>query len=267
MILLDDGRLLSIDFALHAVTQLIEQPVVSIDRLDRAVSGGRIPRETFRRAARTAERIVVFDANGEINQTFAIPQELRNQPFAFFPGTEGAIYFTSKNGRDSPADAAGDKRTQQREIVWATAEGKVTRRDAVTHSSSWPRGGGFSEAATARVVVGAVPAAGYGAAVAFGIKPWLTAQFDDRVTFAQALQQSAGDTWWIVLFDLALGIWLGGLAFRHQRRQAEPDGWFWAGFVLVFGLPGYVGYRLHRSWPYRQPIPAPEPTGWEVFAK
>ena len=43
-------------------------------------------------------------------------------------------------------------------------------------------------------------------------------------------------------------------------------GWFWAAFVFLFGLPGYVGYRLHKSWPWSQPVPAPEFTGREVFA-
>jgi predicted amidophosphoribosyltransferase len=57
--------------------------------------------------------------------------------------------------------------------------------------------------------------------------------------------------------------------------------------VLVFGLPGYLGYRLHRRWPVRSPCPAcgqnvprdrdacagcraefppPAPKGIEVFA-
>ena len=56
---------------------------------------------------------------------------------------------------------------------------------------------------------------------------------------------------------LALSLILAGMAWRRSRafglsRQGQIA---WAVFVLLFGLPAYVGFLLYRRWPIRQPCP------------
>ncbi len=43
---------------------------------------------------------------------------------------------------------------------------------------------------------------------------------------------------------------------RRQRKFKQPYTVVWAVFVFLFGLPGYVGYRLHRRWPALETCPS-----------
>ncbi len=40
------------------------------------------------------------------------------------------------------------------------------------------------------------------------------------------------------------------LAVRRLRRYSasRPDQWFWGVWTLLFGLPGYLAFRVHREW-------------------
>jgi len=66
-------------------------------------------------------------------------------------------------------------------------------------------------------------------------------------------------SWWqfwpatVVIF--LLGVILAGLCYRRQQKYGLPWTGAWTVFVLLFGLPGYVGYLAHRSWPARLPCP------------
>jgi hypothetical protein len=79
---------------------------------------------------------------------------------------------------------------------------------------------------------------------------------------------------------------LAWLCCRRQRNFGLPWTGAWVAFVLLFGVPGYLGYLAHRRWPAllpcphcgqnaprdrsaclhcRRDFPAPELTGTEVF--
>ena len=47
--------------------------------------------------------------------------------------------------------------------------------------------------------------------------------------------------------------WPGGGVVRSAFPEREQ--FAWAVFVLLFGLPAYVGFLLYRRWPIRQPCP------------
>lgn len=67
----------------------------------------------------------------------------------------------------------------------------------------------------------------------------------------------------------ALSLFSGVLVWLADRRLANhrlPRSYVWLTFVLLFGLPGYIGFLLHRKWPVKEPVPAPQKTGIEVFA-
>jgi hypothetical protein len=68
---------------------------------------------------------------------------------------------------------------------------------------------------------------------------------------------------------VALSLFSGVLAWLADRRLANhrlPRSYVWLTFIFLFGLPGYIGFLLHRKWPVKDPVPAPERTGIEVFA-
>lgn len=254
---MDDRQLLSIDFENRTVDRVIEEEIISMDRLDSKISErgyATNSTETGVWAARTSQQVVAWTPEEGVRRTYVIPQELRNRPFNFFASNEGAIYVTRQNGH---------------ELTWAAESGDVTDQKSVSlSSSSHPRqrSDGLSDEAEARIMVAAVPATLWSAGAAFGVLPFVSAQMDE-VPYSEALAQWAGELWWVVLPVMAFCAWLSWLTFQLQRRHGDHDAWFWAGFVFLFGLPGYIGYRLHRSWPHNEPLPAPAPTGLEVFAR
>jgi hypothetical protein len=65
------------------------------------------------------------------------------------------------------------------------------------------------------------------------------------------------DTWPGLIAVLALSIVLAILAQRRSRAfgLSRREQIAWSVFVLLFGLPAYVGFRLVRRWPIRQPCP------------
>lgn len=87
----------------------------------------------------------------------------------------------------------------------------------------------------------------------------------------------------LLALALAWAAWRRGRAFGASTRERAA----WAAFVALFGLPGWVGFRLHRAWPARaacpsceaetprnrdscvacgEPFPEPAATGTEIFA-
>jgi hypothetical protein len=65
------------------------------------------------------------------------------------------------------------------------------------------------------------------------------------------------DTWLAFSAIAALSLILAVMAWRRSRAfgLARGEQITWATFVLLFGVPAYVGFRLHRRWPTRQPCP------------
>ena len=113
--------------------------------------------------------------------------------------------------------------------------------------------------------------------------------FNQPASFVAAVQSMLQDSWPSLLAVTALALLLAIAAWRRARAFALPalDQAAWVFFVFVFGIPGYVGYRLHRRWPLRaecpqcharpprdrtacaachSPFPAPAEQGIEVFA-
>jgi hypothetical protein len=49
-----------------------------------------------------------------------------------------------------------------------------------------------------------------------------------------------------------VGIILAVYCYCRHRRYEERGAFAWAVFVLLLGVPGYVGYLLHRNWPTKE---------------
>jgi hypothetical protein len=259
--LMDDRQLLAVDLANRTVEPLMAAPILSMDALDKRTWGFNTSDPGKIVAVRTRGRVHVLEWNGAILQAFLVPEELRDQSFEFFALDDEAIYFT----RTTEKKLDGKVERTRYQVIRVTESGDITERTAVSLSHAMYPDAGLGDEAAFRIVTAMVPATLWSAGIAFGLLPEITATKDD-LSFWQALKQRAGDLWWVVALVAALCGWLAWLTFRRQQQHGEPNGWFWAIFVFLFGLPGYIGYRLHRRWPHHKPLPAPEPTGLEVFA-
>jgi len=78
------------------------------------------------------------------------------------------------------------------------------------------------------------------------------------------------DRWWIFAATLEAAF-LAAICYRRQSRFRFPmvQRIVWAGFVFLFGIPGWIGYRHCRHWPVLEVCPScqrPSPRNDEVCA-
>jgi hypothetical protein len=104
---------------------------------------------------------------------------------------------------------------------------------------------------------------------------------------AAALESAGLEIWPALLVVCVVAGILAGLCYRRQRRYAVPGTVAWIVFVFLTGVPGMLGYLLHRRWPVlelcptcekaaprdrnacahcRTEFPRPAPKATEVFA-
>ena len=102
-----------------------------------------------------------------------------------------------------------------------------------------------------------------------------------------AIGQAMAICWPGIALVLAISSAGAVAAYRRQRRFGLPGAIGWAILAFVFGLPGWIAYRWHRTWPVIEecpacdqpaprdraactecgaPFPPPELKGLEVFA-
>ena len=75
--------------------------------------------------------------------------------------------------------------------------------------------------------------------------------------YPPALGRLIREAWPAMAATVALAAVLAVLAWRRARAYglSGREQAVWAGLVLLFGLPAWVGFLLSRSWPARQPCP------------
>jgi hypothetical protein len=79
---------------------------------------------------------------------------------------------------------------------------------------------------------------------------------DEEDTYSAALANFLGQTWLSILAVLAIGVACATAAYRRQRRYGLPHAATWAVFAFIFGAPGWLAYRYHRTWPVLEDCPA-----------
>ena len=95
-------------------------------------------------------------------------------------------------------------------------------------------------------------------AILFAIGLFLVIANDPPQSYPAAVTALLKDSWPSLLIAvLALSIVLAILVQRRSRAfgLSRREQIAWSVFVLLFGLPAYVGFRLYRRWPIRQPCP------------
>jgi hypothetical protein len=165
-------------------------------------------------------------------------------------------WYQIKSGRTiavvAPVSSAGQSDTVYKQSVyWITADGAIEDHFAVDlqTGSSAP-----DNATQAYQLALALPVP----AILFAIGLLLVLANDPPQSYPAAVTAMLKDSWpTLMIAVLALAIVMAILvqrrsrAFGHSRREQIA----WSVFVLLFGLPAYVGFRLIRRWPTRQPCP------------
>lgn len=246
-------RLLKVDLNEQTVKDALgTDDVTNLGRVVRQTTSGgwlRTGREALLYAARSPDRVTVLDTSDQSYHEFRIPAELRHDDFVFYPLHDNTAIFDVSRGELRPNRDA-------RELTWATLEGSVLRTKAVEleFARNWEK---WASQEFLQAVI-ALPA------------PLVTSALP-CILDSSGGSASLLDRYRVSLPAIGLSILIAVvailLAANLHRKYRVPSSLPWLAFVFLLGLPGYIGYRLHRRWPIReQAPPAPVLTGVEIFA-
>ena len=241
----------------------------SYDRMGRNVD-----EEDVEIVVATDQRLVFFDADDELVQSYQLPDRFRNRDFTVYRLTDGTAV-----GRTYNADVDSSTVT----LTWFDTQGTTLRTEEWTTPST------FSSAlGTGWVLACVAPApvvdVGFGTLV---LPTLATRGLEDHVDKASIVKSMRAGMLPPFLATLLLSAALAWHADRRMRRYGLSRSYAWMAFILLLGLPGYLGWRFHRRWPARIPCPScnnqtpcnqpactscgtdfppPQLTGTEVFA-
>jgi len=143
-------------------------------------------------------------------------------------------------------------RDENLQIVWLNPAGEITKQQAVRIKS---RGNELS-----------VTKLGWQAALATPLPlanwfftastPWMVMDYEEANEYGPALGIVLARTWPSILVVVAIGCAMAVLAYRRQRKFGLPNPAVWAAFAFLFGIPGWIAYRFHRTWPAMEDCPA-----------
>jgi hypothetical protein len=280
--LVSDDRLIRIDFRKRTVETLFQaKGMASVAIATRpksdnpaAVRDPQAPQDDYL-AVRAQDTLTLLDASGRVQTTYRLPPELHNRMFQFYLAANKAVamfwnqsaWFESTG--ENVIEFARDGSVSQKALNVATV-----RRSSNT----------LLDKALIGVIV---PEPILPLAIVLVVGPLLPMEGRETASYSAAVSKMFAEFWPMLLVTVVLGFLSVWLYRRHAVRFGMRPHPAWMAFVFLAGPLGYVGYRLHRSWPVRiacsfcraetprdrfdciscgKEFPVPEPNGLEIFA-
>ncbi|HEY7153501.1 MAG TPA: hypothetical protein VH575_06050 [Gemmataceae bacterium] len=239
-----DGKLYHADLQARTVHVALEN-----SRLRSVVFSAAPPdaarRFLFHLTARTEDALLVLDAQGQQLAHYPIPEALRGLDLTFAESNTGeAVMYWN-----SPEDTLA-KETEYR-IFWVKPDGSF-RETATTLAH-------FGERRPMQVYGGVVMPSPLGLGVSI-----VRERFQEllknglEATSAEAFVRALREFWPALAIAQTLAFVFAVLCYRRQVRYGvgRAERIVWPLFVLLLGLPGWIGYRFGRSWPVLETCPA-----------
>ena len=231
-----DGKLYHADLQKRTVRIAFDRlPVLSAaltSGLPDAVHG-----TSHRPAVRTEDAVLVLDERGEVRKRYPIPDSLRGLDISFGETSTGeaVMYWNSSD-----------------DILVPEVQYRICRVDANGRCQEW---------ATTLPFVGIerlIPLAGLAMPSPVGLTgAVMTMRPSMLLDNGLAASRSEALTRALVEFSPALALsqllaaFFAWLCYRRQVRfeAGRKERIIWPVFVLLLGLPGWIGYRFGRRWP------------------
>ena len=212
-------------------------------------------------AVRTDTSFSIYDGDGQRLSRIPIPVELQQRPIQFYPFEDESVMVATLTDWDSVLNASLPVTQQEMDIVRVTGDGQIKSRTLVSLKRR-----SYVNLDIPWLIATGVPSPVW----TFGIVMRLHV-VDERsrhpeLTLGTVLGKSLANFWVGILIMLLITAYVAWKTWQHHRRTGKSGTWVWVVFVAVTGLPGYIGYRLHRHWPRTGPLPVVVRTGTEVFA-
>ena len=197
---------------------------------------------------RTNRQIHELDQQHHVKKVFSLPAEVDPR--------SAVQWYQIKSGQAiaviDPLPSTGQRDNVSRQLVYRIkADGAIEDQFAVDLQAGSSAPDGATQALLLALVL-PVPA------ILFAIGAFLVIANDPPQSYPAAITALLKDSWPSLLIAvLALSIVLAILVQRRSRAfgLSRREQIAWSVFVLLFGLPALVGFRLYRRWPIRQPCP------------
>lgn len=192
---------------------------------------------------RTEDAVLVLDERGGVRKQYPIPECLRGRDIHFGETHTGETVMYS----NSPED-----------ILASEVEYRICRVDAAGHCRQTTTvlpfvGMEWSVPWAGVVVPSPLGLAGTVAAV----RPSMLRDEGLATTDSEALGRALTEFWPALAVAQLLALGFAVLCYRRQLRYGVSRGEriVWPLFVLLLGLPGWIGYRFGRRWPVLEKCP------------
>jgi hypothetical protein len=276
------GNLLrKVDLAARTVTTVFEtpEPIESPGIASLPSYFHEHPMKEQRILVRTAHQIYALDHKHNLVRVFTIPTEVDRQ---------GTVSWYEIGKGEAIAEFSRPRSTAEADNVTSgilyriAADGAIQNRFELSLQSG---ASATNQAVLQLQVFLGLPAPAF----LFVVEPLFLTRTDRIQSYPAAFIAVLGKLWPSLLAVVALASILASITWRRSRSFGLPrrDQVAWLVFVLLFGLPAFVGFLLSRRWPIRQPcsichaqaprdrvscaecgtrFPDPSPKGIEIFA-
>jgi hypothetical protein len=200
-------------------------------------------------AVRTDDAVIVLDVHGREQRRYPIPEALRGMDFSFLETTSpGAVMYWSQ-----PND--GLITEVEYRIFHVATDGQFSETSVKLPCEPNSR--------VLRVAIGAIvpaPVVTFGATSLFRTRDLIAMRF--AATYSDAWVLAMSQFWPALVVALFIAAAFAALCYgrlvRYRAGHAERIAWTL--FVLLFGLPGWIGFRFARAWPVLEACPSCQTT-------
>jgi hypothetical protein len=197
-------------------------------------------------AARTDDSVIVLDERGRELRRYPIPETLDGKTFTFAETSAGeALMFWN-----SPEDMLTTE--VEHRICWASPNGRIREADLTLPYADPMR--------SLRELIAAVVPSPLVLDVVLTMTKSLRQELreDGRAeSLPETVRLTLIDFWPAIVSAQLFAAALALLCYRRQVRYgtSRRERVVWPLFVLLLGLPGWIGYRFGRSWPVLESCP------------
>jgi len=210
-------------------------------------SGGRVMREQPV-LVRTRQKIYALSRDYKINRTFTIPTEIDRWRYAFWyeiGNGQALVVFVGQRSTWGPDNVTN-------RIVYRIADDGTIRDSFELTLQTGMRVP--SQQATDFLLALGLPAP----ALLFAIESLVVMGDGQAQSYPAAVRAMLKRSWPGLAAVLAFSSVLAVVAWRRSRGfgLSRREQVAWGAFVLLLGLPAFVGFRLSRRWPVRESCPS-----------
>ncbi len=205
---------------------------------------------------RGEDSIEVYSKSGDRMFEFNDSTGRSNSP-DFYPLADGCFVITQveKNEQKKLPDG-GTMYVWSIVATWLSASGKETRtlhfqneyfNEAVPAGSFVVRSVDWFMNNVGPGLVAPEPAVMCGAV--FALAPWANHEMNTGKTYEEAVREVLEEIPYGIPVSLVVALTCAVLCWKRQARYQADWTKTWTAFVVLFGLPAWIAWRVHRRWP------------------